>query len=74
MTKEKLEQQNTYSGYEAETKKFSEFADAFYEIAKCKMSCAESLHHRLMMYGYDPHKQSEIEDRFDRAKHAFRRL
>jgi hypothetical protein len=59
---------------EAETKKFSEFADAFYEIAKCNMSCAESLHHRLMMYGYDPHKQSEIEDRFDRAKHAFRRL
>lgn len=59
---------------EAETKGHSEFAEAFYEIAKDKMSCAERLHHRLTSHGYDPHKQSEIEERFDRAKHVFRRL
>lgn len=59
---------------EAETKGHSEFAEAFYEIAKGKMSCAETLHHRLTSHGYDPRKQSEIEERFDRAKHVFRRL
>ena len=59
---------------DAELKGHSEYADAFYEIAKDKMSCADTVHHRLISLGYDTRKQSEIEDRYDRAKHAFRRL
>lgn len=60
---------------EAEEKGHSEFADGFYEVAKEKLGCAEKIHHRLTKSGhYDPDKQSEIETRFDRAKHLFRRL
>lgn len=60
---------------EAESKGHSEFAEGFYEIAKSKLDCAERIHHRLMYSGnYDPSKQSEIENRLDRAKHVFRRL
>ena len=60
---------------ESEDKGYSEFADAFYAIAKCKLDCAEMIHHRLVKGGhYVPEKQSEIEERFDRAKHLFRRL
>lgn len=60
---------------EAHTKGHTEFAQGFYEIAKEKLACAEYLRHKLINHGkYDPSKQSEIEDRFDRAKHLFRRL
>ena len=60
---------------EAHTKGHTEFAEGFYEVAKEKLTCAEHLRHRLIKHGkYDPSKQSEIEDRFDRAKHLFRRL
>lgn len=60
---------------EAHTKGHTEFAEGFYEVAKEKLTCAECLRHRLIKHGeYDPSKQSEIEDRFDRAKHLFRRL
>lgn len=60
---------------EAETKGHVEFANGFYEIAKEKLECAKCVRERLMKSGhYDPRKQSEIEDRFDRAKHLFKRL
>lgn len=60
---------------EAHTKGHTEFAEGFYEVAKEKLTCAEHLRHRLIKHGtYDPSKQSEIEDRYDRAKHLFRRL
>lgn len=60
---------------EAETKGHVEFSNAFYEIAKEKLTCAEFIRLRLMKIGeYDPSKQKEIEERYDRAKHLFRRL
>lgn len=60
---------------EAESKGHTEFANGFYEIAKEKLTCAEYVRNRLIKSGhYDPSKQDEIEDRFDRAKHLFRRL
>lgn len=60
---------------EAETKGHVEFSNAFYEIAKEKLTCAEFVRLRLMKIGeYDPSKQKEIEERYDRAKHLFRRL
>lgn len=60
---------------DAENKGHSEFADAFYEVAKGKIECAECIRLRLMKHGhYVPEKQQEIEERYDRAKHLFRRL
>ena len=60
---------------DAENKGHSEFADAFYEVAKGKIECAEYIRLRLMKHGhYVPEKQQEIEERYDRAKHLFRRL
>lgn len=60
---------------EAEMKGHTEFSNAFYEIAKEKLTCAEFVRLRLMKIGeYDPSKQKEIEERYDRAKHLFRRL
>lgn len=60
---------------DAENKGHSGFADAFYEIAKSKIECAESIRLRLIKHGhYVPEKQQEIEERYDRAKHLFRRL
>lgn len=60
---------------EAEMKGHREFSSAFYELAKEKLACAEFIRLRLIQHGeYDPHKQKEIEERFDRAKHLFKRL
>ena len=60
---------------EADMKGHREFSDAFYELAKEKLSCAEFIRLRLIQHGeYDPHKQQDIEERFDRAKHLFKRL
>lgn len=60
---------------EAEMKGHIEFSNGFYEIAKEKLACAEFIRLRLIKHGeYDPSKQSEIEERYDRAKHLFRRL
>lgn len=60
---------------EAEMKGHTEFSNAFYELAKEKLSCAEFIRLRLIQHGeYDPHKQKDIEERFDRAKHLFKRL
>lgn len=60
---------------EAEMKGHKEFSNAFYELAKEKLACAEFIRLRLIQHGeYDPHKQKEIEERFDRAKHLFKRL
>lgn len=52
---------------DAENKGRSVFADAFYEIAKSKIECAESIRLRLIKHGhYVPEKQQEIEERYDR--------
>lgn len=52
---------------DAENKGHSIFADAFYEIAKSKIECAEHIRLRLIKHGhYVPEKQHEIEERFDR--------
>ena len=60
---------------EAEMKGHREFSNAFYELAKEKLACAEFIRLRLIQHGnYDPHKKKEIEERFDRAKHLFKRL
>lgn len=60
---------------EAEHKGHVEFANGFYEIAKDKLTCAESMRYRLLRGGkYDPSKQSEMEEMFDRAKRLFKRL
>lgn len=60
---------------EAEHKGHVEFANGFYEIAKDKLACAESMRYRLLRGGkYDPSKQSEMEEMFDRAKRLFKRL
>ena len=60
---------------EAEMKGHQEFSEAFYELAKEKLACAEFIRLRLVQHGgYDPKKQKDIEERFDRAKHLFQRL
>ena len=60
---------------EAEMKGHREFSSAFYELAKEKLACAEFIRLRLIQHGeYDPHKQKDIEERYDRAKHLFKRL
>jgi hypothetical protein len=60
---------------EAEMKGHKEFANAFYELAKERLACAEFVRLRLIQHGeYDPHKQKDIEERYDRAKHLFKRL
>ena len=60
---------------EADEKGHTEFANGFYEIAKEKLACAEFIRLRLMKCdAYDPSKQKEIEERYDRAKHLFKRL
>lgn len=60
---------------EAEQKGHKEFSNGFYEIAKEKITCAEFIRLRLIKCGeYDPSKQKDIEERYDRAKHLFRRL
>lgn len=60
---------------EADSKGHMEFSHAFYEIAKEKMTCAEFIRLRLIkLDAYDPSKQKDIEERYDRAKHLFKRL
>ena len=60
---------------EAEMKGHKEFSTAFYELAKERLACAEFIRLRLIQHGeYDPHKQKDIEERYDRAKHLFKRL
>lgn len=60
---------------EAENNGHKEYADGFYSLAKEKLECAEYIRLRLIKHGeYDPKKQSEIEEKLDRAKHLFRRL
>ena len=60
---------------EAEMKGHREFSSAFYELAKERLACAEFVRLRLIQHGeYDPHKQKDIEERYDRAKHLFKRL
>ena len=60
---------------EAEMKGHQEFSNAFYELAKERLACAEFIRLRLIPHGeYDPHKQKDVEERYDRAKHLFRRL
>lgn len=60
---------------EAEMKGHQEFSNAFYELAKERLACAEFIRLRLIQHGeYDPHKQKDVEERYDRAKHLFRRL
>lgn len=60
---------------EAEMKGHKEFSNAFYELAKERLACAEFIRLRLIQHGqYDPHKQKDIEGRYDRAKHLFKRL
>ena len=60
---------------EAEMKGHKEFSSAFYELAKERLACAEFVRLRLIQHGeYDPHKQKDIEERYDRAKHLFKRL
>lgn len=60
---------------EAEMKGHKEFSNAFYELAKERLACAEFIRLRLIQHGeYDPHKQKDIEERYDRAKHLFKRL
>jgi hypothetical protein len=59
----------------AETKGRSEFAEAFYELTKGKLTCAELIRHKLIKHGsYNPDTQTDLEDMYDRAKHMFRRL
>lgn len=60
---------------EADMKGHEEFSNAFYELAKEKLACAEFIRLRLVQHGeYDPKKQKDIEERYDRAKHLFKRL
>lgn len=59
----------------AETEGHPDIAYTFYEIAKEKLECAEFIRLRLIeLDHYEPLRQKNIEERFDRAKHLFRRL